>query len=112
MLNGNDPPPLLRGHYPASSLLRGSPPLSSASVLSASRLEPLAPCMGLFLSRSFGTPAHLSSFISFFVRSEKPVSSSRPAAAPGRRAQELSRLAAAPTSWHPRSRRELRLSGF
>jgi hypothetical protein len=34
---------LLRGHYPASSLLRGSPPLSGASVLSASRLEPLAP---------------------------------------------------------------------
>src|ERR1700726_4692254 len=43
MLNGDDPPPLLRGHYPASSLLRGSPPLSGASVLSASRLEPLAP---------------------------------------------------------------------
>src|SRR6202023_374135 len=40
-------------------LLRGSPPLSGASVLSASRLEPLVPCMGLFLSRSFGTPAHL-----------------------------------------------------
>ena len=33
----------LHGHYPASSLLRGSPPLSGASVLSASRLEPLAP---------------------------------------------------------------------
>src|ERR1700681_2490832 len=42
MLNGDDPPPLLHGHYPASSLLRGSPPLSGASVLSASRLEPLA----------------------------------------------------------------------
>src|ERR1700704_4723900 len=28
---------------PASSLLQGSPPLSGASVLSASRLEPLAP---------------------------------------------------------------------
>src|SRR5438132_13695316 len=51
-------------------LLRGSPPLSGASVLSASRLEPLAPCMGLFLSRSFGPPAHLLSFVSFFVRSE------------------------------------------
>src|SRR6266852_3464122 len=70
MLNGDDLPPLLHGHYPASSLLQGSPPLSGASVLSASRLEPLAPCMGLFLSRSFGTPAHLLSFISFFVRSE------------------------------------------
>ena len=33
----------LHGHYPASSLLRGSPPLSGASVLSASRLQPLAP---------------------------------------------------------------------
>src|SRR5258707_14404297 len=44
---------------PASALLQGSPPLSGASVLSASRWEPLAPCMGLFLSRSFGTPAHL-----------------------------------------------------
>ena len=30
----------LHGHYPASSLLQGSPPLSGASVLSASRLEP------------------------------------------------------------------------
>jgi len=41
MFNGDDPPPSLRGHYPASSLLRGSPPLSGASVLSASQLEPL-----------------------------------------------------------------------
>jgi hypothetical protein len=39
--NGDDLPPLLHGHYPASSLLQGSPPLSGASVLSASRLEPL-----------------------------------------------------------------------
>src|SRR6266851_5232014 len=43
MLNGNDLPTSLHGHYPASSLLRSSPPLSGASVLSASRLEPLAP---------------------------------------------------------------------
>src|SRR3984893_13796670 len=43
MVNGDDLPPLLHGHYPASSLLQGSPPLSGASVLSASRLEPLAP---------------------------------------------------------------------
>src|SRR5260221_11713531 len=41
MLNGDDLPPLLHGHCPASSLLRGSPLLSGASVLSASRLEPL-----------------------------------------------------------------------
>src|SRR6516165_7084840 len=33
----------LHGHYPASSLLRGGAPLSGTSVLSASRLEPLAP---------------------------------------------------------------------
>src|SRR5712671_3919630 len=31
------------GITPASTLLRGSPPLTGASVLSASRLEPLAP---------------------------------------------------------------------
>src|SRR5215470_9057306 len=41
--NGDDLPPSLRGHYTASTLLRGSPPFPSASVLSASRLEPLAP---------------------------------------------------------------------
>jgi hypothetical protein len=38
-----DLPPLLHGHYPASSLLRGSPPLTGASVLSASRFQLLAP---------------------------------------------------------------------
>src|SRR5664279_4473905 len=38
-----DLPPLLHGHYPASSLLRGSPPLAGASVLSASRFPPLVP---------------------------------------------------------------------
>jgi len=38
-----DLPPLLHGHYPASSLLRSSPPLTGASVLSASRFRPLAP---------------------------------------------------------------------
>src|SRR6266481_7824560 len=31
--HGDDLPPSLHGHYPASSLLRGSPPLSGASVL-------------------------------------------------------------------------------
>jgi hypothetical protein len=35
-LDVGDLPPLLRGHYPASSLLRGSAPLIGASVLSAS----------------------------------------------------------------------------
>src|SRR6202795_1949412 len=34
---------LLHGRYPASTLLRGSPPLSGASVLSASQLAPLVP---------------------------------------------------------------------
>src|ERR1700675_441092 len=43
MVNGDDLPPLLHGHYPASTLLQGSPPLSGASVLSASRLAPLVP---------------------------------------------------------------------
>ena len=41
--NVGDPPPSLHGHYPASSLLWSSPNLAGASVLSASRLEPLAP---------------------------------------------------------------------
>jgi hypothetical protein len=36
----------LHGHYPASSLIRGSPPLSGASVLSTLRLQPLVSCMG------------------------------------------------------------------
>jgi hypothetical protein len=39
-------------------------------------------------------------FVSFFVRSEGPVSSSRSALRSRRRAQELSRLAVAPTSRH------------
>ena len=44
-------------------------------------------------------PAHLLSFISFFVRSESR-SFVPTRASPSRRAQELSRLAVAPTSWH------------
>ena len=32
----SDPPPSLRGNYTASSLIRGSPPLTNASILSAS----------------------------------------------------------------------------
>src|SRR3974390_230632 len=40
------------------------------------------PCMGLLLSRSSAVQ-RMSSFVSFFVRSESPVSSSRPAAGPG-----------------------------
>src|SRR5437870_8471929 len=35
--DANGPPPSLRGHYSASSLLRDSPPLPCVSVLSASR---------------------------------------------------------------------------
>ena len=44
--DANGPPPSLHGHYPASSLLRGSPPLLGVSVLSASRVFRLClfPC--------------------------------------------------------------------
>src|SRR6266581_3587690 len=42
-VNGDGPLPSLHGHYPASSLLWSSPPLAGASVLSASRFEPLVP---------------------------------------------------------------------
>jgi hypothetical protein len=35
--DASDPPPSLHGHYAVSSVLRGSPPLTGASVLSASR---------------------------------------------------------------------------
>jgi hypothetical protein len=52
-------------------------------------------CMGVWLS-SPSTGAH-SFFVSFFVRSGKPVSSSRPTHPRHRRAQGLSRLAVAPT---------------
>src|SRR5258708_36973681 len=98
MLNGDDLPPLLRGHYPASLLLRGSAPLSGASVLSASRLEPLAPCMGSLLSSGFRAAISLSCFLHRFLCSTwNPVSSPRPAVLQSRRAQELSRLAVAPT---------------
>ena len=41
--NVGDLPPSLHGHYPASSLLRSSPPLSAASVLSASQFRCLYP---------------------------------------------------------------------
>src|SRR5216684_8874143 len=98
MLNGDDLPPLLRGHYPASLLLRGSAPLSGASVLSASRLEPLAPCMGFLLSSGFRAAISLSCFLDRFLCSIwNPVSSPRPTVLQSRRAQELSRLAVAPT---------------
>src|SRR5712671_7856325 len=98
MLNGDDLPPLLHGHYPASLLLRGSPPLSGASVLSASRLEPLVPCMGSLLSSGFRAAISLSCFLDGFLCSTwNPVSSPRPAVLQSRRAQELSRLAVALT---------------
>src|SRR5438128_8876901 len=38
-----DPPPSLHGHYSVSSVLRGSPPLVGASVLSASQGYHLGP---------------------------------------------------------------------
>ena len=40
--SADDPPPSLHGHYSASSLLRGDPPLDAASVLSLSWFNPLA----------------------------------------------------------------------
>src|SRR6266481_6190192 len=86
------------GITPASTLLRGSPPLTGASVLSASRLEPLAPCMGSLLSSGFRAAISLSCFLDRFLCSTwNPVSSPRPAVLQSRRAQELSRLAVAPT---------------
>src|SRR5208282_5683270 len=53
------------------------------------------PCMGLFLSRRFGRAPFFSSPVSLFDL--KAVSSSRSALRSSRRAQELSRLAVAPT---------------
>ena len=46
--NGGDPPPLLQPHYRAFIALRGSPPLSGASVLSASRWSRL--CLSLAIA--------------------------------------------------------------
>src|ERR1700688_3506814 len=65
MLNGDDLPTWLHEHYPASSLLRGSPPLSGASVLSASRLEPLAPF-------SLASPARFSRSVQVDHRHYRP----------------------------------------
>src|ERR1700738_5294590 len=57
-------------------LLRSSPPLAGASVLSASRFEPLVPCMGL--SESISSPP-LSFFrpIPLFDRGRADVSEAR-----------------------------------
>ena len=73
---------------PASSLLRGSPPLSGASVLSASRLEPLAPCMG-FRQAGFRTIS-FSCFLHRFLCStwKSPFLRPDPAVLQSRRAQE------------------------
>ena len=50
------------------------------------------PCMGLFLSRSFSRAVHLSSFVSFFVRSESPFLRLRPEAVARRSCQGWSPL--------------------
>src|SRR6266404_5692326 len=84
MLNGDDLPPLLRGHYPASLLLRGSAPLSGASVLSASRLEPLAPCMGSLLSSGFRAAISLSCSVSLFDLESRFFAPTRSIAKPAR----------------------------
>ena len=57
------------------------------------------PCMGPFLSRSFGRAAHPLSFVGFFVRSGSPFLRPDPRFAHVD-AQELSRLAVAPTLQH------------
>src|SRR6516165_4567851 len=61
--NVDDLPPLLHGHYPASSLLRGSPSLSGASVLLASRL------LRLCLVWALCCEAHFQSGDLFFLLS-------------------------------------------
>jgi hypothetical protein len=64
----------LRVGEAGGELLRGSPPLSGASVFSASRLEPLVPCMGLSeSSRDLSSPP-LSFFrpIPLFDRGDHP----------------------------------------
>src|SRR5215211_1422481 len=53
--NPDSPPPLLGPHYQASSLLRGGPPLSPASLLSPSWFPPLG---GLALASRVTTSSH------------------------------------------------------
>jgi hypothetical protein len=72
-LNVDDLPPWLHGHCPASSLLRGSPSLSGASVLLASRVLRLCLvwalcCQAFSEQRSL----FLAFFVGFFVRSGIP----------------------------------------
>jgi hypothetical protein len=84
--SGDDPLPSLHGHYPASTLLRSSPPLAGASVLSASRFEPLVPCMGLSeSSRDLSSPP-LSFFrpIPLFDRGDHPFVPTRTSLTPAR----------------------------
>ena len=71
---------------PASALLQGSPPLSGASVLSASRLEPLAPCIGLSESRRDPSSPPLSFFrpIPLFDRGDHPLRPDRTSLTPAR----------------------------
>src|SRR5438067_8660803 len=60
--NVGDLPPSLHGHYPASSLLRSSPPLTAASVLSASQFC----CLYLF-------PWHRGQVLKFRTRARTRV---------------------------------------
>src|SRR6516225_921085 len=53
-------------------LLRGSPPLIEASILSASWFVPLVPCMGSRLSSGSRATNFLAFLIGFFVRPESP----------------------------------------
>src|SRR5258706_2502885 len=62
------------------------------------RINAGPPCMGSLLSSGLRAAIFLSRFIDRFLCSTwNPVSSPRPAVLQGRRAQELSRLAVAPT---------------
>jgi len=81
----------------ASSLLRGSPLLSGASVLSASRLEPLAPCMG-FRQAGFRTIS-FSCFLHRFLCStwKSRFFAPTPQYCKAGARRRLSRLAGAPT---------------
>jgi len=94
--NDDDPLPSLHEHYPASSLLRSNPPLTGASILSASPLEPLAPCMGFRLSSGFRTAIRdlFSCFLHRFLCSTRKSHffAPDPAVLQSRRAQELLRL--------------------
>ena len=66
------PPVRIRLGSPGTFTSRLSTDRSSSPLLDITTTATGTPCMGLFLSRSFSRATHLSSFVSFFVRSESP----------------------------------------